>query len=216
VRRPSEAVSYVPACPRWLCWRQIVNSEPRRQSQGSSSGFRATGRVGLRALSEGRVPRSGAGQPLTAQPSAGRLGSGPARPPRSPGRPGRPRRSEAQTLTLPGTPDSPRRAPAARRLRFSRFPDLPGAPPTTPRAPDLPPARPGLLPPVVARGRSAVDSSADPEGSLAPGIATPTHSRDPRDPPPVRIAPSPGSLCVAPSPPLWPSPPAPCSAMVLR
>lgn len=28
VGRPSEGVSCVPACPRWLCWKQIVNTEP--------------------------------------------------------------------------------------------------------------------------------------------------------------------------------------------
>lgn len=163
-------------CARGRLSTASLRAEPGRQSQGSSSGFRATGRVGLRALGEGRVPRSGAAQPITAQPSAGRLGSDPAPSPRSPGRPARPRRPAAPRLRLslfPGPPTAPGADPPLGRFEAQiltvprpprRAPDLPGAPPSTPRASDLPPARPGLLPPVVAHGRSAVAGSADPEG----------------------------------------------------
>lgn len=179
----------------------------------------------LRALGEGRVARSGeTGQPLTYRPDAS------ARTPLS--RPACPLSSVRAPAARPlrgsnshSSPDprQPRARPhrsAALRLRFSRFPELHGAPPTTPRAPGHP-ARPRPLSRAPRPASTCCDpagaGSADSEGLWLRG-PRPRPCPLPRPPRPLRVpaVSSPGSLCVAPSPPLWPSPPAPCSAMVLR
>lgn len=207
VGRHSEGVSHVPACP------VVVVAEADRQHRGprANPGGRANAPDSgcWRHRSSRNSTESGSKTALSPALSPGdrraREPVGRCPPGRSPAlgsqftRPAhlaaRSRRSPAGILTSARAP--------------SPVPPTPRAPPTSPRAP----ACFHLLWP---RGRSAVAGRAAPEDRWRRrGITPPPLPRPPR-PPPISAASSPGSLCAAPSPPLWPSPPAPCSAMVLR
>lgn len=208
VGRHSEGVSHVPACPV-----VVVVAEADRQHRGPRANPGGRANVPDSGYWRHRRSRNStkSGSKTALDPA---LSPGDQRAREPVGRcpPGRSPPLGSQFTRPAHLAARSRRSPAG-LLTSAR---APSPVPPTPRAPPTSPRAPACFHLLWPRGRSAVAGRAAPEDRWRRrGITPPPLPRPPR-PPPISAASSPGSLCAAPSPPLWPSPPAPCSAMVLR